>query len=565
MYIKLSKSPTAKFTKVYLVEGYRDENKKPRHRIIKSYGNLEDLEKNDPDILEKLRAEAKVMDTSQTTISINLESKNHLQEKSRNYGYFFLEAVYEQLGISDFMKSKLSHKKTRFDANKVLKLLVYSRILNPDSKAATFEMRDEYFVPFNLKLNAIYRSLPLFDAIRNELQYCVHQEVSKWYQRDCSFVFYDVTNYYFETDIEDDFKKVGVSKENKRNPIVQMGLFIDSNGLPISYQLFPGNTNDMSTLIPIVKEIRQKFNLGRIILTADKGLNSGNNLRYLKSNGDGYIVSQKIKGAGKVFIKQVLDEEGYCYSSNKTFKIKSFLRTRIVKDEENKNSTELIEKVICFWSENYQLREEHKRKDLEEKLQQYIDNPSIYQRTKKHGIKKYIIETQWNEETGELEKPDIQLELDKEKYESDKELDGYYAIITSELELEEEEVIEKYRGLWKIEESFKVLKSDLEGLPVYVRKKDSIEGHFLICFLALLITRILELKLDRSYSIEKIQSSLAKANCKMLKKGIYNIEFQDEVFRKLEKSFDVSFDKSYAKLEELNHLHKNLQKKTTKK
>jgi len=337
-----------------------------------------------------------------------------------------------------------------------------------------------------------------------------------------------------------------------------MGLFIDSKGLPISYKLFSGNTNDIKTLKPILSEMRKTFEMGRVIVTADKGLNSGDNLVNLKRNGDGYIVSQKIRGAGKEFVDEILEESGYGYNAAKTFKIKSFLRKRKIKDSDGKIE-ELEEKVVCFWSKDYQERESHQREKLEERIQEFLDNPSKYKASNSYGIKKYLKVSHLNKMTGELENESLHLEKNQEKYDRDKSLDGYYALVTSELELSNEEIVSRYRGLWRIEESFRVLKSDLEGRPVYVRKKESIEGHFLVCFLSLLIMRILEIKLENKYSITKIQESLRKATCRPLEQGIYSLNKDStEVISELSSLYQVSLDKRFYKSEELRKIHKKL-------
>ncbi len=261
MYIRLSKSNSAKFTKVYLVEGYRDENGKSKQRTIKCYGNLEELQAKDPLILDKLKEEAKQVPKSLTSLSINLNEKNDSIEFDKNYGYFFLESIYNKLKISDFIDEIFKISKLKYNLDEALKLLVFSRILNPTSKKSTLENQKNFFNPFDLNLDSIYDSLGKFNQIKEGLQNHLNQNVTDNYGRDASLVFYDVTNYYFETEKEDKLKKTGVSKENRRSPIVQMGLLIDKNGLPISYKLFPGNTNDISTLISFVKEMREKYNV----------------------------------------------------------------------------------------------------------------------------------------------------------------------------------------------------------------------------------------------------------------------------------------------------------------
>lgn len=559
MFIRVTKSPTSKFSKVYLVEGYRDKNGKTKQRIIHRYGNLEELEAKDPDILAKLRAEAKNMPKNEVKIAINLSELNTEQEPDKNYGYFFLESIYKQLEIDKFIKSYPFETKHQYDLDEILRLLVFGRVLSPASKKRTVEHQKEYFDEFDVDLKSVYRSLSKFSEMKLPLQNHLNTVVTETYGRDVSLVFYDVTNYYFEINEEDEFKKNGMSKQNKKTPIVQMGLLIDSNGLPIAYKLFPGNTPDISTLIPFLNDMREEYGFGRVILTADKGLNSGKNLAYLHSKEDGYIVSERVRGASKAFKEIVLDEEGYVYNQQKTFKIKSFLRERTVKDENDEPVT-LKEKVIVFWSKNYNDREKHKREKLEERIAQYLENPSTYKASNRYGIKKYLKEIEVDTETGEIAEKKTLLEFEKEKYEQDVALDGYYAIITSEVDMDSGEIIENYRGLWRIEESFRVLKSDLEGRPVYVKNNDHVQGHFLVCFLALLISRILEHRLDHKYSIARIQESLRNATCRKIDNGIYSLSKQDEVVRVIEKDFAVSLNYKNTRIETIRNYKKKIGK-----
>ena len=557
MFIRLSKSKTAKFTKVYLAEGYRDENGKSKQRIIKSYGNLEELESVDPNILDKLRLEAKGIKKNEVKITLNLSDTNTDTYKDKNYGHFFLDSIYKTLGITDFIKNYKFETNFKYDLDEILRLLTFSRILDPMSKKATVESQDTYFEDFNVDLKSVYKSLSNLSEIKIDLQNHLNKTVTSTYGRDASLVFYDVTNYYFETDTEDDLKKKGPSKEKKSTPIVQMGLLIDSNGLPIAYDLFPGNTHDSSTLIPFIKNMRKQYNFGKVILTADKGLNSGKNLAYLKSKNDGYIVSQKIRGMSKVFVDEVLSKEGYACNANGTFKIKSFFRDRETKDENDKKVI-LKEKVVCFWSKDYDDREKHKREKLEERIATYLESPAKLKSSNSYGIKKYLKLQNLDKETGEIKDIEPFIEFDEEKYNRDVSLDGYYTIVTSELELSNEDIIKKYRGLWKIEESFRVLKTDLSGRPVYVRTEDHVEGHFLICFLALLISRILEMKLDNKYSVKRIQESLKNATCREIANGIYSLNKQDETYREIESIYNVTMNYKNIRIETLRKYLKEI-------
>ncbi len=557
LFIKIVKGRTSKSTKVYLVEGYRDENKKVKHRTIYCYGCLEDLEAEDPDIIAKLKDKAKNIPKNEVKITHNLLEANSSKESDKNYGYFFLESIYKTLGIADFIKNYKFETNYKYDLDEILRLLTFSRILDPMSKKATVDSQDTYFEDFNVNLKSVYKSLSNLSEIKIDLQNHLNERVTNTYGRDASLVFYDVTNYYFETDTEDDLKKKGLSKEKRSTPIVQMGLLIDSKGLPIAYDLFPGNTHDSSTLIPFIKNMRKEYNFGKVILTADKGLNSGKNLAYLKSEKDGYIVSQKIRGMSKDFVNEVLSDEGYACNENGTFKIKSFFRDRETKGEDGEKVI-LKEKVVCFWSKNYDEREKYKREKLEERIASYLESPAKLKSSNSYGIKKYLKLQNLDKETGEIKDIEPFVEFDEEKYNRDVSLDGYYTIVTSELELSNEAIIEKYRGLWKIEESFRVLKTDLSGRPVYVRTEDHVQGHFLVCFLALLISRILEMKLDNKYSVRRIQNSLSNATCRKIGKGIYSLNKQDEVFEALGKTFNVSLDYSMVRVEQLRARKKEM-------
>lgn len=249
------------------------------------------------------------MTKNQVGITLNLSDSNDIMDFDRNYGYFFLERLYKELEISNFFKENIKKRKQSFDIDKIFQLLLYGRILNPASKKATFEAQDRYFEPFNVTLESVYESLSLMKDIKEDLQLHLHSKIPETCGRDTFLIFFDVTNYYFETEIENDLLKKGLSKEKKTTPIVQMSLAIDREGLPVGYELFSGNTHDSTMLIPSLMEMKERYNLERIILTADKALNSGKNLAFLVENGDGYIVSQKVSGSSKAFVDKILEEE----------------------------------------------------------------------------------------------------------------------------------------------------------------------------------------------------------------------------------------------------------------
>lgn len=560
---------------VYLVEGYRNSDQKVKQRIVKRYGLLSELKKDDPNILVKLRKEAKEMESGFfTSIQLNMNATNQEASNSLNYGYFFLDSIYEALKIPMFISNHTRKYNNKYNVNNIMKLLVYARILNPASKKETFESKDKYFdLNCDFSLDDLYRSLSIMNQFKKDLERWVYTQIKEQTGRDTTLVFYDVTNYYFETETEDEntlddvdeiieegLRRKGVSKEHRPEPIVQMGLLIDNNGIPIAYRLFPGNTNDKVTLIPVLNELKEKYELGRVIVVADKGLNSGNNLLYITNNDNGYIVSQQIRKRKKEMIEKVLDEDGYIYNESKTFKIKDWTEEKQVKDQTG-NPHILKEKVVSFWSKDFETREKYKRGNLEEIIEKFQKNPKLYTASNAYGVKKYLKEKHVDQETGEIKKKNPILLFDQEKYNRDCALDGYYMIVTSELNLSNEEIIEKYSGLSIIEESFRIIKSDLEGRPVYVWTKEHIEAHFLICFMALVIMRILQKKLDYNYSAQKIQKALSGATCKLITQEIYSLEIQDDTYQDIERVNNVSLNKAYVKKTELKAYQRNVNKK----
>lgn len=554
MFIRLSKSKTSTNTYVYLVEGYRDQAGRPRQRVVKTYGVLEELQKEDPDILKKLKKQAQNEEGRIINVTINLSEPNDVASRPANYGYFFLEALYRQLKLDAFIKNAEGHHK--YDLNEIVKMLVFGRVLWPASKRDTYHQQNNYFEPFRCKLENVYRALDVLAEQKEALQLHVHQQISNAYGRDCTLVYYDVTNYYFESEHEDELRHTGVSKEHRPNPIVQMGLLMDRNGIPIGYRLFRGNVHDKKTLRPILDEVKLTYHLGRIIVTADKGLNSGENLLAITARGDGYIVSQQIRRAKKIMIDYVLEEEGYSYNEARTFKIKSMIHQREVKL--GKEVHVIPEKVICFWSKDFEARERHKRGDVEESIRKYRENPALYKASNSFGVKKYLKAKHLDTQTGEISATVSYLEFDEQKYLRDTQLDGYYMLVSSELTLTDTEIIERYHGLWRIEESFRVMKTDLEGRPVYVWKPSHIEAHFLICYLALLLLRCLQVKTDHALTAEQLQSALRSATCMPINKALFLLSKRDVLFQKIQAAFNASLDFKTVKLEQLKNYKRQI-------
>ena len=550
MYIRLSKSESTKDYIVYLVEGYRSKDGKTKQRTLKSFGYLSELTKDNPNALEELKEWAKeetkkIKQEKSLPITIQLDQLQTVDKRLLNYGYVFLERLYNRIGLSRFMQDYQSKVKCQYNLDDILKLLVFSRCLNPGSKKKAYEGKGNYFFEFSdFKLDDIYKSLDYLAEVKDDLTLAMHEGISETYGRDCTLVFYDVTNYYFESDETSELRQRGVSKEKKKTGIVQMGLFIDRNGIPITYELFPGHTNDLSTMRPILEKIKKQYNLGKITIIADKGNNSGNNLDYIDKQEDKYIISQKIRQRGNQLAEIVLDQEDYIPNSTGTFKYKTVAREREIK-ENGKVVSMIQEHLLCFWSLKEERYQHGKRGLLDEKIDKFINDPSLLNASNSFGVKKYFKKTTYDKTTGEVIKTKNRYEFDQAKYERDIALDGYYAIVTNDLELTPFEIIDHYRQLSVIEDSFRVTKTDLEGRPVYVWTDNHIKGHFLTCFIALTLYRLLQLETNNEYSVNKLKEALNSASAVSLERNINLLHQTDDIFKKVAKDYEHVLNRAY--------------------
>lgn len=546
---------------IVLVEGYR-ENGKVKQRTIKYLGTESELIKNDPDAVNKLINKYKKIQSSKdafVSLTINLAEKISDKNTVRNYGYFYLDKMFSELGLDKLCEEIQSSTKIEYSLKDCLKLICFMRALKPSSKKLCLEKGFDYFYEdFNLKLEQIYKSLSIFDENKKRFIDKIHTSLCEKYNRKTDILYYDVTNYFFEIDEEDEFRKKGCSKEHRPQPIVQMGLFIDNQGLPVDYYLYEGNKPDCTTLEPSFEKIKNIYRTDKVIITADKGLNSNSNLGYILSNGNGYIVSQKIRGASKSFIQEVLKEDGWHKNDTGSFSFKEFNRTIDVCYPDG-TKKEHSQKVVCIWSEKYQLKERATRDALLENIEKLALDSAKFKQSCHKGMKKYINEITVDKATGEENKTvKVKTALNLEKIEQDKELDGYYIIVTSETQLSLSEIISKYRGLWRIEQSFRITKSDIHGRPVFVRKKEHINAHFLTCFITLTMLRMLEIRLNRRYSSKAIIDGINSAVAVDIGKNIYQINKRDEVIDELDKLYSLEFSNRYVRAEILNIYHSEI-------
>ena len=569
MYLKKT---TQKNGRIYLAiaDGYYDKQRgHSRTVIIEKLGYLDDLEKkyDDPTAFFMNRVQKLKDEKSQQKAPVSIEfSYDEKLDASltyrKNFGYSVLSQIYHELEIDYFLTNRQRSSNMHFSANNIMKLLVFSRILHPASKKKTFEGRNHYFENNDYSLDDIYRCLTFFHKHSKALQVWLNGRIKMLYGRDSTLVYYDVTNYYFEIDETDELRKKGVSKEHRPNPIVQMGLFMDAAGLPITFQLFPGNTNDCLTLRPNLLRIQKEYELGKIIVVADKGMTTGDNIFYILSAKNGYVFSMSVRGADKELKDYVLKEDGYeWYGSEYKRKSRLYPRTIFVSATSGKKMKKVVdEKQVIFYSEKYAKKAKEERAAVINKALDLIKNPGKYSRSTSYGASGYVKNIAFDKDTGEIISPSKALLLDENKIREEEALDGYYVIVTSEYKESADRIIEIYRGLWKIEESFRVTKSDLEARPVYVSREDHIQAHFLTCFIALVIARILQMKLKHKYSIGQLIESLAKAECTHLKQNYYLFDYYDDVLKDMESIFDLDFSKRVRSLGEIKKILANTKK-----
>lgn len=423
-----------------------------------------------------------------------------------------LDRVFSALGLDQLFNSIKHNSRIQYDLQGIVRLLTYGRILEPASKMETMRQNKVYYQPLVKSPNDdnVYDALDMIYDHRKQILQRMNSRITKGIGRNTSNVYYDVTNFFFEIEhpdkdtldedgnvLEKGLRKMGVSKENRKQPIVQVGLFLDDNGLPISVEMFPGNTLDHLTLRSAMRNTVDTLDMDRFILVADRGMYSGTNMCHVLNQGDGYIVSKSLKKSAKKERQWVLDQDGYTVVS-KDFKYKSHTVTRTVTDEDG-SKRKIQEKIVVYWSRSFYERERHENKSFIEFIEKLKANPNGFRITaaQSRSLRKYLKKDMVNKETGEiLDSRKLLAMIDDEKLTEFNELMGYYQIASSELEMDDLQIIEKYHGLTRIEDQFREMKGTLDTRPFYVSTPEHIHAHILICFMALTMMRVMQHRIN---------------------------------------------------------------------
>ena len=576
MYLK--QSPNKKTGRIYLsiAHGYWDKEKgHTRTKTVESFGYLDELEKTYPDPIahfQKIvdeRNREEELDKAEYTI---IAKKNQQLEKNtsnrRNYGYIVIMKIIYELGLDRFLVNRrVRNTKIECNTSAIMKMLVISRILSPGSKLKAYEEMGRYF-DFEKKdifsYRDVLRSLPHFAELSDYIQLLIHDRIAKKYNRSLDLVYYDVTNYYFEIDEEDELRKKGFGKDGKKSPLVQMGLAMDAQGLPISYELFPGNESEKLHLRPMIFELRNKYDSGRVIAVADSAQNTGNNIYYLDQGKQGYVFSQSIRGGSDDFKKYVVDSDGYKWFGKEHMRKSRIKRREIQVDFDRGDGSTYKKKVfidqrqIVFYSEKYAARARKKREAAILKAQKIVNNPAAFTKATSYGALKYVMNVDVDKSTGEIIASESTPCLDLDKIRDDEKFDGYYCIVTNLFDedkgknkrkdkrennwkFSDDKVIDIYRGLWQIEDSFRVTKSELNARPVFVSREDHIKAHFLICYIALVIIRLIQKRTNHKHTPEDLIEAMNNISCTHESENLFIFDYRSDITDSIGDAFGIDF------------------------
>lgn len=573
----------------------------PKKKTVKNIGPVSRFDDGKPDFIERLRASYAagnpIIDEIKPYVNKNVpqevynirlcEGTNDCIGHPRLIANLLLERILEKLDVSQLIRSYKNHYDIGFDVYGFFKLLVFGRIMNPASKWSTVKQNNDYAIPI-LKENDqgfnVYKALDFIYEHRGAIFNRINNSMIGKYHRSTGKIYYDVTNFFFEIDEPDkdtmlpdgavvsSLRKNGVCKEERKAPIVQMGLLMDEQGIPISIECFPGNTLDHQTLAASlsnsVESVKNQVN--RFIYVCDKGIGKGEAIVYAISHGIGYLTSRTVRGASKEEKEWIANPDGYTIvSENYKYKTRIVQKTTTTPDG---ITLEYSEKILTYWSKKYYDREVAERSAFFEFVRKYLENPASFRlsTTQIPIIKKYLKRNVLNKKTGELLKTsDLSAILDIDSLRRDYDLMGYYTLATSEINMDDTEIIKTYGNLVEIEEQFHVMKSTLETRPIYVRTKEHIIAHLTICTIALIILRLIQKQVNRKHpelidkellfcnalSADKIQAALNRWKIEKIGDTYYRFCDTDEHdLALILDSFGISIPKKCFKPGEVKQL-----------
>lgn len=440
-----------------------------------------------------------------TIISLN-------KQKLFNIGYIFLEKLYYDLKLNKTCKKISERYRIKYDLNKILQDLIYTRIIEPCSKLSSFEVAKKFVEQPNYKLHDIYRALEVISNETDFIESEVYKNSLNVINRNSRILYYDCTNYFFEIEQAEGLKQYGKSKEHRQSPIVQMGLFMDGNGIPLAFNITSGNTNEQTTLKPLEEQIMRDFEMSKFVVCTDAGLASIDNRKFNNLQSRSFIVTQSLKKIKKHLQEWALSKDGWhTLGSKKEINLNNLTEEdydKIFYKEKWINENGLEQRLIVSYSQKYADYQKHVREEQIQRAKNIIENPGVA--TRNLNDPKRFINVAAITEDGEIAEKKVK-SLNIEAIKKEEQFDGFYAVCTT-LEDDIADIIKVNKNRWEIEESFRILKTDFKARPVYLKRDDRIKAHFTICFLSLLIFRILEKKLKEGYTSKEIIKTLKDMN-----------------------------------------------------
>ena len=573
MYITITGSINNK--DVYINQSYRKENGKTSSRIYKKLGKYNDLLEQFDGDKEKLMAWAKEEAKKETelynqrngkvTLEFSQAARIPMNEaRSFNVGYLFLQVLCTQLRLDKICRTIKSRHKFKYDLNAIITDLAYARILSPASKLGSYDYCQTLLEPPKYSLQDIYRALSVIAEESDFIQSELYKNSNFLHPRDKRILYYDCTNYYFEIEEESGSKRYGKSKEHRPNPIVTMGLFMDTDGIPLAFDIFPGNQNEQTTLKPLETKILQDFNCSEFIFCSDAGLGSASNRRFNSMGNRSYIISHSLKkmkkedrdialdptqfrrvGSGRFIDLRELDE-----TKKEVFETVYYKEVPVI-------TGDMDETLIVTYSPKYKAYQKKIREGQIERAKKIIATPGQKRKGKNQNDPMRFVKKTSVTSDGEIAEKNV-YDLDEEQIQKEEMYDGFYAVITN-LEGDVNEIIKINKQRWEIEENFRIMKTEFDARPVYVRRDDRIKAHFMTCYISLLLYHLLEKKLGDTYTSKQILETLRSMQMTLLNKasGYIPSYTRTELTDRLHKEFHFRTDYEFITKSSMRTIIKN--------
>lgn len=510
----LKKSNLKKGTYLQIYESFYDPDRKQTvHKSYKAIGYVHELEAGGlTDPVSFYKAEVEKLNLKRKE-ELNMKKMKQISDETpeKYLGYFLLKSLNDSLGTSADINLLQLHSGFDFSIYSLISSLIYSRTVRPCSKYRTFEqVIPKLFEKCDFSLHQLYSGLEYIGSEYEKIIEIYNAKINEHFPFSTSHTYFDCTNFYFEIDREDNLRRKGPSKENRRDPIVGLGLLLDANQIPIGMKIYPGNESEKPVLRSVIDGLKQRSNItGRTIQVADKGLNCAENIFHAVKAGDGYIFSKSVKSLPQTEKDWVLLPSGYHdvtdNDGNLLYRIKECTDAfpyLVPQNDGSKKQIKLDEKRIVTYNPSLA---EKQRFEINKQVAKARQLKAGQAKRDEYGDSAKYVTFSTTDKKGKETDGKVKVSINEEKIATDLKLCGYNLIVTSELNMTAREIYSAYHNLWRIEESFRVMKSQLDARPVYVQKQDSITGHFLICYLAVLLIRLLQFKiLDQEYCSEEM-------------------------------------------------------------